>query len=307
MNIKNSSGKIIGEIIWEKEIIIRNNSKPELIITDTQIIEKIKEKDLDTIVFLYDELTLTVAEIAALYGVCYSNMNKKLKQLPVKTQKKSGRRNSSYGTEFSKERKENISKSLTGRKLTYIYERTPEIKEKISKSLKDYFKQNGVSEETRQKLSDAWKRGCYKNSPMGRGIQGFMYSIKNKRTFFFRSLLELKFFIDLENNEKVINYSVEPFQIKLENNHHYTPDVLINNEFLVELKSRKNVQLYENKERFEMEQRSANEYCQKHNLSFQVVYDDEIGFETKKYKKFLKDNPNIIEKYQINFHKDIWS
>ena len=63
------------------------------------------------------------------------------------------------------------------------------------------------------------------------GIQGFIYSIKNKRTFFFRSLLELKFFIDLENNEKVINYSVEPFQIKLENNHHYTPDVLINNEF----------------------------------------------------------------------------
>ena len=96
-------------------------------------------------------------------------------------------------------------------------------------------------------------------------------------------------------------------QIKLENNHHYTPDVLINNEFLVELKSRKNVQLYENKERFEMEQRSANEYCQKHNLSFQVVYDDEIGFETRKYKKFLKDNPDIIEKYQINFHKDIWS
>ena len=40
MNIKNSSGKIIGEIIWEDEIIIKNNSKPELIITDTQIIEK---------------------------------------------------------------------------------------------------------------------------------------------------------------------------------------------------------------------------------------------------------------------------
>lgn len=307
MNIKNSSGKIIGEIIWEDEIIIKNNSKPEFIISDTQIIERIKEKDLDTIVFLYDELTLTVAEIAALYGVCYSNMNKKIKQLPVKTQKKSGRRNSSYGATFSKERKENISKSLTGRKLTYIYERTPEIREKISKSLKEYFKQNGVSEETRQKLSDAWKRGYYKNSPMGRGIQGFMYSIKNEKTFFFRSLLELKFFIDLENNEKVMSYSVEPFQMTLENNHHYTPDVLINNEFLIELKSRKNVQLYENKERFEMEQKSATEYCQKHNLSFQVVYDDEIGFETRKYKKFLKDNLDIIEKYQINFKKDIWS
>ena len=41
MNIKNSSGKIIGEIILEKEIVIRNNSKQELIITDTQIIENI--------------------------------------------------------------------------------------------------------------------------------------------------------------------------------------------------------------------------------------------------------------------------
>ena len=52
MNIKNSNGKIIGEIVWGKEIIIKNNSKPELIIDDAQIIEKIKEKDLDTIVFL---------------------------------------------------------------------------------------------------------------------------------------------------------------------------------------------------------------------------------------------------------------
>ena len=58
--------------------------------------------------------------------------------------------------------------------------------------------------------------------------------------------------------------------------------------FLVELKSRRNVQLYENKERFEMEQRSANKYCQKHNLSFQVVYDDEIGFKTREYKKIFK-------------------
>ena len=37
-----------------------------------------------------------------------------------------------------------------------------------------------------------------------------------------------------------------------------------------------------------MEQKNANEYCQKHNLSFQVVYDDEIGFETvMRFKHFF--------------------
>ena len=40
---------------------------------------------------------------------------------------------------FLKKEKKNISKSLTGRKLTYIYERTPEIKEKNFQIFKGLF------------------------------------------------------------------------------------------------------------------------------------------------------------------------
>ena len=64
---------------------------------------------------------------------------------------------------------------------------------------------------------------------MGRGYNGYFYSPKNNKNFFFRSLLELNYFIILEQDDTVINYTVEPFQIKLPNNHHYTPDVLVNN------------------------------------------------------------------------------
>ena len=39
---------------------------------------------------------------------------------------------------------------------------------------------------------------------------------------------ELDYLLKLEQDETVETYTVEPFQIKLPNNHHYTPDILIN-------------------------------------------------------------------------------
>ena len=49
------------------------------------------------------------------------------------------------------------------------YERTPEIREKISQTLKEGY-QSGRIVMNREALSQAWKDGKYDNSPMGRGI-----------------------------------------------------------------------------------------------------------------------------------------
>lgn len=92
------------------------------------------------------------------------------------------------------------------------------------------------------------------------------------------------------------------------NNHHYTPDVLINDNLVIELKPSRHLE-YEDKERWELEQSSIKEYCNNNNMIFQNVFDTDIGFETKKYKHYLKNNQNIILKYNIRFNKPIseWS
>ena len=273
----------------------------------------IKEKNNEGIVQLYDDYYLTIGEIASLYNISYYSMWLKIQKLPIKTNKKEGRRNSSYGKHFSEERKNNISKSLigktTGRK---SYERTPEIKEKISNSLKKYYMNNKVSESTRKKLSQAWAEGKYKNAKMGRGIQGYFYSYKMNKDMYFRSLLELSYLIYLEENEQIYKYEIEPFQIQLNYNneiHHYTPDFLVNNQILIELKPYNHLSYTKENERFTEEIKSAKEYCQNNNLIYKIIYDVDINFESQKFQRLLRNNPNIIDKYNIRFNKPIeeWS
>ncbi len=303
MIVKNSSGIIMGEIEFqENTIMIKHVSKPILIINSIEDINYILNKDKDFIVILYDEYYLTIGEIATLYGVPYSNMNKQMNLLDIKTKAQSGRRNSSFGKQFSQERKDNISHSLQGKKCTTPpYERTPEIKQKISDGLKRYFQEHEVSEETRLKLSAAWTRGCYDRSKMGRGIQGYIFSIKMKRDFYFRSLLELKYLLQIETDDDVINYQVEPFQIKLGDNHHYTPDILINNTLLIELKPFTHLN-YESEERFNLEMSCAKQYCIEHNYIFKIVYDRDIEFRTSTFKTWIQNNPLIVELYNIRFN-----
>lgn len=81
----------------EDKIKIINNKKPIVEIEDKDIIGRINNQEESVIIQLYDEYTLLISEIAALFGINYSNMNKKIKTLDVKTKSKSGRRNSSFG------------------------------------------------------------------------------------------------------------------------------------------------------------------------------------------------------------------
>jgi len=298
---KNSSGKIFGEVeITGNKIIIQHYKKPLLVIDDMQIINGVIQKDLQYVLILYDEYQLCIGEIATLYDYSYHQMNSIINNLNPQTSKSYGRRNSSFGQTFSDERVQHLSASHKG--ITPVgYERTPEIRQKISNTLITKYASGEIWNDPK-KFSDAWARGCYKNAKMGRGIQGYMFSIKGQKDVYFRSLLELNYFILFEQNDAVECYDVEPFQIKLSKSSHYTPDALVNDKYLIEIKPSDHLN-YTNPERFEAEVIAAKKYCQEHHLEYKILYDTDIGFKTENYKTSLRNNPDIIEQFNIRFNK----
>jgi hypothetical protein len=309
-DILNSSNKIIGYTdIIDNKIIIHNNKKPELIIEDEEILKAILEKDRNNTIIkkMYDEYFLTIGEIASLYNVCYSNINKQIRNIKVETTKNQGRRNSSYGKTFSQERKNNISKALKKGyeegtiKPPQPYERTPEIRAKISKSLKEYFKEH--PQDPTPHINN-WKKGIYDNVDFHIGIGGKFYSHKNSKEFRFRSLLELFYCLMLEKDNSIIKYSYETIKINCDNGHIYTPDLLLNDNILIELKSKKyvnNVKGVLEKVQYKKEQ--AEKYCASHNLVYKIIYDEDINFESRNFKRYLNNNPQIIEYYKIVFNQ----
>lgn len=300
-NIKNSSGKVTGTTeILEDNIIINNIGKPILLIDNPQIIEevlrgRISEKTLE---ILYNEYTMSIGEIASLYNKCYSNINKLVRANPQIETNHKGRRNRAYGHPVSKEQSEKMSKALQGRK-GVVYERTPEMREKISRSLKEYFKQHPQNPEPHIKN---WENGVYDNVDFKRGIGGYFTSVKTKATIKFRSLLELYYLLLLEQDKNIITYSYEPFHIKMENGKSYMPDFLINNSKIIELKAKKYVERVAGvKDKVNYKKSQAIQYCNAHGLEYQIIYDEDIGFETQRMKHYIKNNPNIVKQYNIIF------
>lgn len=308
--VKNSSGKEIGTIIISSDgIIIKHFLKPEVIISNPYDICLISNLNDQGIILLYDKYYLNIGEIATIYGVCYSNLNKRIKKLSIKTGKNDNRRSSTYGQKLSEETKRKIGEKSIGRHNAGKYERTEEIKQKISNSLKEYYATHEISDETRQKLSQAWADGKYKNSPMGTGVHGYFYSLKNSKKFYYRSLLELKYLLIIEEDPSIQIYDIEPFSIKIEDNHHYTPDFLLNNKDIKELKPYNHLKYIKEDDRFKQEQQVAKKYAKEHNMTYEVIYDKDIDFETRSFKRFLLNNEQIIKKYNITFDRDIskWS
>lgn len=308
--VKNSSGKEIGTVLISKnEIIIKHNLKPVLTITNSQDIQLILNKTDEGIILLYDKYYLNIGQIAALYDVCYSNLNKRFKKLPITTGKNDNRRSTTYGRKLSQQTKKKIGEKSVGRHNSGKYERTPEIRQKISNGLKKYYSTHQISQQTRQKLSQAWVDGKYKNSPMGTGIHGYFTSIKNNKRFYFRSLLELKYLLIIEQDQTVKYYDVEPFSIKIKDNHHYTPDFLLNGQDIKELKPYNHLTYIKEQDRFNQQQQVAKQYALKHNMTYEVIYDKDIDFESRNFKRYLLNNQQILKKYNISFDRDInkWS
>lgn len=302
-NTYNSANKIIGTTdVTPEKIIINTRGKPLLIIEDKEIIEGIlaKNRTNEFVRRLFDEQNLLIGEIASLFNVVYSNINSQLKSIAGWKADKKGRRNSSYNTTFSEERRKKISKSHLGKKATCPpYRRTPEIRARISASVRKY--QQEHPEDPTPHINN-WKNGKYDYVDFTRGIGGFIWSEKMNMDIFFRSLLELKFAISLEENNTVLTYKHEPFKIIMDNGRNYTPDFLVNSIDVIELKARKFVETV-SKDEVEYKKEQAEKYCKNHNLNYKIVYDDEIDFKSDVMIQFIKNHPEVVEKYNIRFQQ----
>lgn len=133
-----------------------------------------------------------------------------------------------------------------------------------------------------------------------------------KKTFYFRSLLELFYIIFyLEENNEIITYLVEPIKIKCDNGSTYTPDILINNTTIIELKAKRFIEKQPKiKEIFMYKVNQAQIYCKKNNLNYKIVFDEDINFNYKTLIHKLKDNDEyFLKKYNIIFNEPnrVWS
>ena len=302
--IKNANYKIVGKIIFEESrLVVQNENKPLLTIEDMELIKRAQNKELDAYVELYDKYFLTIGEIAAIVGYSYQWVWKQIQNLEVKTGGLQGRRNPSFGVIFTEERRRRISESTMGR-VSPPYQRTPEMKKKISETLKRKY-QSGELRVNAEAIAEAWQEGKYDKAAMGRGYSGWFYSYKMKKDFHFRSFLELKFMLLIEENEEVVKYEGEPFRIIYDGFHHYTPDFLINDKFLIELKPLKHL-LYTSKKKFESKVEAAEKYCFEHEMEYKIIYDTDIDYRTHDFCRFLLNNPDVIRQYNIRIKSDKW-
>lgn len=322
--IHSSSNKIVGTIdFFEDRLVIKNKNKPELVIDDSFIINNflITEYKDAVIKILYDNYTLSVGEIACIFGESYSRMYNYVcnNRYKFTTSSSSGRRNASYGKEFSLERKQKISKAHIG--LIYCNNGKKEILIRDKNSLPDgySFGRLPFSEETKNKIRQAgldgkylspserskrgWQRGKFSNVNFKKGIAGYFTSNKMNQKIFFRSLLELYYLINyLELSKDVESFKYEPFIIKCDNKTNYTPDFLVNDKYVIELKSYRFIYKQGGKvqKKFEYKKEQAEKYCINHKLIYRVVFDEEINFSYETLSKQLYDD-NLITRYNIEF------
>lgn len=314
--VYNSSNKQIGtiEVLADKIIITDSKSgRLNLTIVDSQIVKWAQNPQYNEsiLIKLYDEFYLRIGEIAALSDVLYHRANKWLSQLPLTTTKSSGRRNASYNTTFSKERRQHLREGQqrftqqlkeTGQK-RFVYIRTPEIKQRISEGVKKA-QLEGRALPPREVAILGWKNGKFDQVDFKRGIGGFIYSYKNKRDIFFRSLFELFYLLLLEQDDNVLEYIYEPFVITCDDGTHYRPDLQVGT-IVIELKSYDYIykQGGEIQKRFEYKKNQAIKYCKKKGLTYKVIFDKDYNFKSDKYKHWLQNHKDIIETYHIRFNE----
>lgn len=314
--VYNSSSKQTGEVeVLSDKINIRDlrTARLNLEITDPEIINWAQNPDYNSTILLrlYDEFYLKIGEIAALSNVLYHRANKWLLQLPIKTTKSAGRRNSSYNIVFSKERRQRLHEGQqkftqrlkeAGQK-RFVYKRTPEIKNKIAEGVRRA-QLEGRAPTPRDIAIAGWQNGKFDNVDFKRGIGGFIYSLKNQRDVFFRSLFELYYLLILEQDENITSYKYEPFVIHCEDGTHYRPDLQVGSD-VIELKSYAYIykQGGEIQKRFEYKKEQGIKYCKKKNLTYKVVFDKDYNFKTNVYKHWLREHEDIIKKYNIRFNE----
>lgn len=261
--------------------------------------------DESLILLLYDSYNLCVGEIASLMSMSYHKTNRIIVELNVQTKGHSGRRNSNFSIETSKEKSKKMSASLMGRKGTMKGKMVPISRRRaISETLKKKYHDGTLSQDG-VKQSEAWKRGCYESVKFGYGYQGYFTSYKFNTVFYFRSLLELSYYILWEKSEyKII--VIEPFHIDIlveGKKRIYTPDALIDDNIVVEIKPQNHLRfLPDDSIRFRAELEGINKYCKERKLQFKLMTDVDIGFTSDKFKRWLNNNLKLLQYHNVLFN-----
>lgn len=124
---------------------------------------------------------------------------------------------------------------------------------------------------------------------------GLFWSEKNKRKFVFRSSYEFAFFYQLESDEEVISYIVEPFEIpywdtKQKRERKYKPDVIVRYRDglvrLLEIKPKSRV----NSREVRAKAKGARAFLAANfpDIKYQFITEEEIFQEKNDYNKLLK-------------------
>ena len=114
-------------------------------------------------------------------------------------------------------------------------------------------------------------------------------STKTGKECFVMSKFEKIYFEMLDSDISVKDWISEPFSIRYEldgEEHSYFPDVLVDNKYLVEVKSK--YYWYIDKEMCEAKAEAARVYCKQHNLEYKILYEEDLGLKLN-IPDYMKD------------------
>jgi len=137
----------------------------------------------------------------------------------------------------------------------------------------------GRNPKPREKLSRSVTKSMNKRNKTKR-FQGYFYSDKNKKEFFYRSTYELKALMKLESKKNILSYEMEYFKIKYKfggTNRIYIPDFWIimkkGKEYILEVKAKWLVLDPLNVAKI----KAAKDFCQKNNMKFILWTEKTLG------------------------------
>jgi hypothetical protein len=183
-----------------------------------------------------------------------------------------GKKNGMYGKSLPSEKKGKTYIELYGE------EKAAQLKDKISK-----------------KTSGKNNPMFGKPSPTGSG-NGWSGYYSN---YYFRSLLELSFIINIAERFKLDLKSAESIRIRYLNNdkdRNYIPDFIVNDKYLIEIKPKQLI----NSQNVILKRNAALEYCSKVNLIYKIMSPRIIEFSV--FRELIESGRvKLIEKYYTKF------
>lgn len=144
-----------------------------------------------------------------------------------------------------------------------------------------------------------------------RVVTGYFYSVKNKRTMEYESLVERDYYLALEYDDSVMRYEEQPFAVVKRvdaKDRTYYPDCFITfypetcrRPLLVEVKSKGDLNDPKKALKLKFKIEAIEEYARENGMDFKLVLDTEIRGQRLNNLKFLYRNatsPKTFELYK---------